>query len=250
MTTATADEAALLELLPARPLVAPSVKVGLAGVSAGRRLCTLPRAAFAPQSSAHFLKAAAAFLGHDATALRPWLDRCDVFHFGLDPASGADHHQVRKVYLELTADIPGDPALTYVALKASPVALRLNRYHSVPLTTAEQADHLLAGLDLAAGFQPPARALLKALLAGPGDCPTLLVTEDGTPRRSLDFNFADQAASDQVLAALAQLLADLGQSPTAIDRLLTPALCHAALGVAADGSAFVTLYGFPEVRDV
>lgn len=249
MTSAPATELALLDLLPARPLVAASVKIGLSGLSAGRRLYTLPRAAFAPQATARFLTAAAAFLGHDAAALRPWLDLCDVFHFGLDPASGVDRHPVRKVYLELTADTPDDPTLTYIALKAVPGALRLNRYHTVPLTTATEADQLLAALNLAAGFQPPARALIRALLAGPGDYPTLMVTEDGTQRRSLDFNFADQAASDQVLTALAQLLADLGQSPTAIDRLLTPSLCHAALGVAADGSAFVTLYGYPEVRD-
>lgn len=249
MTTAALAEVALLDLLPAPPLVAASVKVGLSGLSAGRRLYTLPRAAFGPQVTSRFLKTAAAFLGHDAAALRPWLDLSDIFHFGLDPTSGADRHPVRKVYLELTADTPDDPTLTYIALKAEPGALRLNRYHTVPLTTAAEAEQLQAALNLAARFQPPARALIRALLAGPGEYPTLMVTEDSTQRRSLDFNFADHAASDQVLAALAQLLADLGQSPTAVDRLLTPGLCHAALGVAADGSAFVTLYGYPEARD-
>jgi hypothetical protein len=249
MTTAAAADVALLDLLPARPLVAASVKVGQSGLSVGRRLYTLPRAAFSPQVTSRFLKTAAAFLGYDAAALRPWLDLSDVFHFGLDPASGTDRHPVRKVYLELTADTPDDPTLTYIALKAEPSALRLNRYHAVPLTTAAEAERLQAALNLAARFQPAARALIGALLAGPGDYPTLMVTEDGTQRRSLDFNFADQAASDQVLAALAQLLADLGQSPAAIDRLLTPSLCHAALGVAADGAAFVTLYGYPEVQN-
>ena len=47
MTSAPATELALLDLLPARPLVAASVKIGLSGLSAGRRLYTLPRAAFA-----------------------------------------------------------------------------------------------------------------------------------------------------------------------------------------------------------
>lgn len=250
MSTRAADEAALLDLLPARPLIARSVKVGLSGLSDGRRLYTLPRAAFAPQANNRFLQAATAFLGHDAAALRPWLGLSDIFHFGLDPASGADRLPVRKAYVELTADAPNDPSLAYVALKAGAGALRLNRYHTAAMTTPAEADHLLDSLHLAPRFQPPARALMLALLNGSGDWPTLLVTEDRTPRRSLDFNFADEAASDQVRAALAQLLADLGQSPAGIDRLLSPPLCHAALGVAADGAAFVTLYGFPEARDV
>jgi hypothetical protein len=246
MTGGAMETTALLRLLPGRPLIAASVKVSLSGISDGRRLYTLPRAAFAPQASRRFLTIAEAFLGHDASTLRPWLEHCEMVHFGLDPDPGANGLPLRKVYLELTGDTPDDPALTYLALKAGTCDMRLNRYVTVPMATEAQADALLASLALAARFQPLAQNLTRAIITGLTDCPTLLVTEDGTTRRSLDFNFADEAASDNVLAALAALLSGLGQTTTAIERLLAHPLCHAALGVAANGAPFVTLYGFPE----
>ena len=250
MTATATQTLAMLPLLPGRPLIAASAKVSLSGLSDGRRLYTLPLAAFAPQAAQHFLRTAEAFLGHDASALRPWLHLCDMVHFGWDPAQGTTGLPVRKVYLELTADTPDDPALTYIALKAAAGEVRLNRYLTVPMATDAQAEALLASLALADRFQPLARDLTRAILNGATECPTLLVIEDDTQRRSLDFNFADEAASDAVLAALAALLQGLGQTTAAIRQLLHPPLCHAALGVSANGAPFVTLYGFPEGTDI
>lgn len=250
MTATVTETLALLHHLPGRPLIAASVKVSLSGLSDGRRLYTLPRAAFAPQASDRFLRTAEAFLGHDANALRPWLDLCDMVHFGWDPAPDATGQPVRKVYLELTADTPDDPALTYVALKAAAGEVRLNRYLTVPMATEAQADALLASLALADRFQPLARDLTRAIIDSMTECPTLLVIEDGTQRRSLDFNFADDPASDAVLTALTTLLAALGQTTASIRPLLRAPLCHAALGVSANGAPFVTLYGFPEASDI
>lgn len=246
MTGIPEGEQALLNLLPGKPLRAASVKVSSTGLSDGRRLYTLPQSAFAPSASATFLKTAEAFLGHQAGALRPWIDICEMVHFGLDPASGADRLPVRKVYLELVTGTPSDPALTFIALKAAKGGLHLNRYHTIPLATEADADRLIASLGLPDWFKPPALRLSRAIVFGSTDYSTLLVTEDGTNRRSLDFNFADEAASNEALAAISKLLESLGQTAASIDRLLAAPLCHVALGVSADGVPFVTLYGFPE----
>ena len=53
-----------------------------------------------------------------------------------------------------------------------------------------------------------------------------------------------------VLAAIAKLLASLGQTTASISLLLAAPLCHVAIGVSSDGTPFVTLYGFPEGGDV
>ena len=243
-------EQALLNLLPGNPLRAASVKVSTSGISDGRRLYTLPKSAFDQSASTQFMKTAEAFLGHKADALQPWLDICEMVHFGLDPASGADRLPVRKVYLELVTSTPSDPDLTFIALKAAKGGLRLNRYHTIPLANEGGADQLLASLGLPDWFTPLARGLTRAIVFGSADYATLLVTEDGTDRRSLDFNFADEAASDAALAAIEKLLAGLGQTAASISQLLAAPLCHVAIGVSSDGTPFATLYGFPEGDDV
>lgn len=247
---ALAENAALLsDFLPRGHMVASSVKVSRFGLSEGRLLYTVARQAFAPQSTANFMKTAEAFLGQKADALLPWIAQCDIFHFGFDPAATGDRLPVRKVYLELTSDTPDDPMLTYFSLKCHAGHLRINRYHTIPMTTPREAAQLLARLHLDDAYHTAARALTSAILDETRDCATLLVTEDGTKRCSLDFNFADAAVSDQIIAALALNLRRLGQSDKVIDRLLARPLSHAALGVLADGAPFVTLYGFPEAGD-
>jgi hypothetical protein len=246
MNGALRDMAALTALLPKPHLYARSAKITSLGVSENRSLYTIARRSFGPQSNRRFLEAAEACLNYPPDELRPWLNHCNIFHFGFEV--GLDRN-VRKVYLELTGETPEDPGLTYVALKASDGPPRLNYYRTVQMTKSHNADLLLGSIGLNSDVYSWARPIATAICETPGETSTLLVTEKGSGRRSLDFNFSDDGASPSVLSAITSFLYFLGQKPDAIDRLLTPALCHAALGTSGEGLAFVTLYSFPERID-
>lgn len=240
----------LLGLLPSPPLRAASVKLTDDNISGGRVLCTLPRAAFAPQSSRHFIQIAEAFTGVSCTPLLPVLPHCALFHFGIDPQDGsANHELVRKVYAELTSPSASDPELNYLALKVSGGRGLLTHYlnHAVPDRAAALA--LLAPIDLPLALRPAAEAFMIDL-ADQTTAPDVLdVVEHGSHRRSIDINFSDHPLTARGLTLLHDLLIALRPSDIRLADLLRPVLSHVAIGTSATGQAFVTLYGFPQTRD-
>lgn len=235
----------LLGLLPSPPLRAGSVKLTGESISGGRVLCTLPRAAFAPQSSGRFIQISEAFTGISCAALLPILPQCDLFHFGIDPQDGGGHEPVRKVYAELTQACAADPGLNYLALKVSGGRSLLTRYLNHPVPDRAAALALLATISLPLSLRPAAEAFMRDLAdqATPPD--VLDVAETGSTRRSIDINFSDHPLTTQGLALLHDLLAALRPSDTGLADLLRPPLCHVAIGTSAACQVFVTLYGFP-----
>lgn len=233
--------------------MAGSVKVTRDAVSAGRVLCSLPRAAFAPQSTRRFLAAAEAFAGVSCDALLPVLDLCDMFHFGIDPkdqatASGGNR-EVRKVYAELATSPVTQPGLNYLALKVAGGRGLLTRYVNHPVPDRAAAVALLDGLTLPASLRPAAEAFLQELADQPAPPDVLDVVEQGSPRRSVDINFSDQPLTGRGKALLQDLLCALRPTDAGLSDLLRPALSHVAIGSSATGQPFVTLYGFPPATD-
>ena len=236
----------LLGLLPTPPLCARSVKLTADRISGGRVLCTLPRAAFAPQSSRHFMQISEAFTGVSCAAFLPFLPQCDLFHFGIDPQDGGGQPApVRKVYAELTQTFAADPALNYFALKVIGGRHLQTRYlnHLVPDHAAALA--LLATLSLPHSLRPAAAAFLLYLVDHPPAPDVLDVVEQGSTRRSIDINFSDWPLTARGLGLLLDLLTAVRPSDTGLADLLRPAVSHVAIGTSAAGQAFVTLYGFP-----
>jgi hypothetical protein len=234
----------LLGLLPSPPLRAGSVKLTADSVSADRVLCTLPRAAFAPQSSARFIQISEAFTGISCAALLPILSQCDLFHFGIDPQDGGGA-PVRKVYAELTQTFAADPDLNYLAIKVSVGRSLLTRYLNHPVPHRAAALALLASIGLPPSLRPAAEAFMRDLAdqATPPD--VLDVVENGSTRRSIDINFSDHPLTTPSLMLLHDLLAALRPSDTGLADLLRSPMSHVAIGTSAAGQAFVTLYGFP-----
>ncbi len=235
----------LLGLLPSPPLCARSVKLTGETVSGGRVLCTLPRAAFAPQASARFIRISEAFTGTSCAALQPVLSLCDLFHFGIDPQDGGGHAPVRKVYAELAQPFAADPALNYLALKVSGGRSLLTRYLNHPVADRAAALALLAPIGLPLSLRPAVAAFLRDLAdqATPPD--VLDVVETGSARRSIDINFSDHPLTAPGLTLLHDVLAALRPLDIGLADLLRPPLSHVAIGTSGAGQAFVTLYGFP-----
>lgn len=244
----------LLGLLPSPPLRAGSVKLTSDAVSAGRVLCTLPRAAFAPQSARNFISVSEAFVESCCAELLPVLEHCDLFHFGIDPQDGKgpplDQRPVRKVYAELATPPPSAPTLNYLAIKVTGGQSRLTRYLNHPVPDRAAALDLLAQVNLPPSLGPATEAFML-YLADQTSAPDVLdVVEEKTSRRSIDINFSDTPLNAQGLALLHDLLKALRPSDTRLADWLRPALSHVAIGTSATGHAFVTLYGFPQAPQI
>lgn len=236
----------LLRLLPARPLIATSVKVSPGKISNGRLLCTLPRAAFAPQASHRFLDVAETFLGISVGVLRPWLNIADTFHFGIDTTSEShEPNVIRKVYLEFVNPAAAAPDLTYIAVKEKNGLGRLTRYLEVMMADFEDATALIDALGLPASVAISAKAFALALITTMPDYHVLQVIEDGTSRRSIDFNISDAEPTPQMAYALTDLLLELSITRSSAEQLLEEPISHVAIGAGQSGEAFVTLYRFP-----
>ena len=233
--------------------MAGSVKLTGDAVSTGRVLCSLPRAAFAPQSTRRFLAAAEAFAGASCAALLPVLDLCDMFHFGIDPQdqppTSGGNREVRKVYAELAMPPDTEPGLNYLALKVAGGRGRLTRYLNHPVPDRAAAVALLDGLILPAALRPAAEAFLLELADQPDPPDVLDVIEQGSSRRSVDVNFSDQPLTERGRALLLDLLRALRPTDAGLSFRLRPALSHVAIGTSATGQPFVTLYGFPPASD-
>lgn len=241
----------LLSLLPSTPLRAGSVKLTQHSVSDGRVLCTLPRAAFAPQSARRFIEISEAFTGISCSAFLPVLPQCELFHFGIDPQSGrgrdASPNPVRKVYAELAtpASADPDPYLNYLALKISDGRSLLTQYRNHPMQDRDAALALLATIKLPHFLRSATEALMFWLVDQTSAPDILDVVEYGSTRRSIDINFSDHPLTTQGVAMLHDVLTALRPSDARLADFLCDGLSHLAIGTSAAGQAFVTLYGFP-----
>jgi hypothetical protein len=241
----------LLSLLPSTPLRAGSVKLTQHSVSDGRVLCTLPRAAFAPQSARRFIEISEAFTGISCSALLPVLPQCELFHFGIDPQGGggrdANLDPVRKVYAELStpdSESP-DPGLNYLALKISDGRSLLTHYRNHPMQDRDAALALLAGIRLPHFLRFATEALMFWLVDQTTAPDVLDVVEHGSTRRSIDINFSDHPLTSEGVVLLHDVLTALRPSDARIAGFLRATISHLAIGTSAAGQAFVTLYGFP-----
>jgi len=241
----------LLSLLPSTPLRAKSVKLTQHSVSDGRVLCTLPRAAFAPQSARRFIEVSEAFTGVSCSALLPVLPQCEVFHFGIDPQGGggrdANPDPVRKVYAELFTPDSADPnpALNYLALKISHGRSLLTNYRNHPMQDRDAALALVAALRLPHFLRSATKALMFWLVDQTITPDVLDVVEHGSTRRSIDINFSDHPLTNQGLALVHDVLTALRPSDAGLADFLCAPISHLAIGTSAKGQAFITLYGFP-----
>lgn len=241
----------LLSILPSTPLRAGSVKFTQDSVSDGRVLCTLPRAAFAPQSTRRFIEISEAFTGISCSALLPILPQCELFHFGIDPQGGGGRNSVRKVYAELstTDSISSDPALNYLALKISDGRSLLTHYRNHPMQDRDTALALLEGIRLPYSLRSAAEALMFWLVEQATAPDVLDVVEHGSTRRSIDINFSDHSLTTHGVTLLHDVLTALRPSDARLADFLCTKISHLAIGISGAGQAFVTLYGFPVPPD-
>jgi len=217
---------ALRPLLRHAPLLARSRKIGARGVSDGRALLTMPRAALlAPEDPAPLSAVIGTTLPE--ALMRHWT-RAEVVHLGLDPAD-AGAGMVRKLYLEFGED-PPEPGLAYLAVKAGAADQGLHRYDRLT-----DPSPVLRQLDLPAALA----AALHPLLTTGGE--VLRVAEVGTARLSLDINLADLDPHPALEATLAALVAHVNRA--AAPPRLWPS--HVAVGRDRAGEVFITLYGWP-----
>lgn len=217
---------ALRGLLWHDPLMARSRKVSGQAVSEDRILLTFPKAALTGTDDPNLL---AAILG--ATLPERFLilwKRATVIHLGLDEADTLDG-LVRKLYLEFTAEDTPERDLAYLALKVGRET-RLNRYDII-----SDPEPILDTLDLPCPLARPTRHL-----AGLGLL--LRVSEEGSPRLSLDISLADCEPDAAGLAALFDLV--LAVNPEAQPPAFWPS--HVAVGRDREKTLFVTLYGWPD----
>lgn len=217
---------ALRGLLRHDPLMARSRKVSARGVSSDRVLLTFPKAALIRPDDPWPL---ARIVGADLPdrLLRHW-KQAEVIHLGLDEADTLGG-SVRKLYLELLAEETPEPGLVYLALKVG-TEPRLNRYDTVA-----DPGPLLASLDLPSAMAGPAHRLARL-----GDL--LRVSEEGTPRLSLDIGLADCDPDAVACASLERLVR--GVNPAADPPAFWPS--HVAIGRDRERAVFVTLYGWPD----
>jgi hypothetical protein len=245
----------LLSLLPSPPLRAGSVKLMQNSISEGRVLCTLPRAAFAPQSARRFIEVSEAFTGISCEAFLPVLPHCELFHFGIDPHSGGDSQSnqdtILKVYAELATPASAylDPDLNYLAIKTSHGRSLVTHYRNHPMQDREAALALLEGIRLPYSLRSATEALMFWLVDQATVPDVLDVVEHGSTRRSVDINFSDHPLTAHGVALLHDVLIALRPSDARIGDFLSTNISHLAIGISGAGQAFVTLYGFPVPSD-
>jgi len=219
-TAAPTVDAAVRARLTLPPLREESVKIGPGGVTRGRYLLTFSRRALLPGPAARF-QALADDLGLDAGALAPHLSSANAVHVGFEPGGKT------KLYLEFPPPFAPEPGLAFLAIKHDK---RLNRY--VRLSAAEAKETLLDVVP-----DSPAHDTACACLSKGGTA--LEVTEDGSPRRSIDIHLADARMTVADLPGLDDLLA--GQRDQLTD-IRHQNLGHFACGLGRDGAPFATIY--------
>lgn len=218
---------ALGRLLRRPPLMARSRKVFPTVDVPARFLWTFPRDWLPEPDSPDLLVRIFGTPLHPEVA-QHW-SAAPLIHIGLEGAASGDGPDVRKVYLEFEPHSAPVADLAYLAMKCTERGY-LHRY--------ERVTDISPILDVLA--LPERARVIAALLARRSDT-NLRVSEDGTPRLSLDISLADIAPDENLFAALARLVTVI--NPNARPPTIWPS--HVALGRDRTGNAFVTLYGWP-----
>ena len=216
-------DAAVRARLTLPPLREESLKITTNGIERGRYLLTFSRRALLPGPAARF-QALADDLGLDATALVPHLKAANAVHVGMEPGNRT------KLYLEFPPPQAPEPHLAFLAVKHDN---RINRYTRMDHLHHDAQTMLLGDLVPNGPVQTTALACLKR--AGG----ILQVTEDGSPRHSIDIHLADAEMTVGDLPGLDALVA--GHDDDLAD-IRDTNLGHFACGVGRDGTAFSTIY--------
>ena len=210
-------------------LYSTSIKIQNPTTRHDRWLLTLPQTATAPNAFTQTLALAGEFLGHPVDALHLAVPTPVAIHFGQD---GIGRDAIRKVYFECP-DPP--PAPVFIALKAG--AKGCERHHYTPCSTLEELPHL----QLPPNLHDRLCAFLKSL---PGDTAALKVTSTASTRISVDINLCDVPLRTAHHDHIAALIAQIDPSYPGLG-MTTQGISHIAVGLTADGNAFLTLYGPP-----
>lgn len=200
-----------------------SLKIGPGGIQRGRYLLTFSRRALLPGPANRFA-ALADDLGVDATPLAPHLKSANAIHVGYEPGG------VVKLYLEFPPPFAPEPDLAFLAVKAGG---RVNRYIRQDGLTADDKKSLLHDVIPAGAIRDTATHCLA--YGGP----LLLVTEEGSTRRSLDIHLADADLTVGDLPGLSALLTDQSDN---LEDIAEQGLGHFAAGLGRDGKPFATIY--------
>jgi len=205
------------------PLREESLKIENDRITRGRYLLTFSRRALLPGPKARF-KGLASDLGLDGAVLAPYLDVANAVHVGMEPGSRT------KLYLEFPPPNAPDPDLAFLAVKHDN---RVNRYRRIShLSHAAK----VGILDDILPDSPARRTAMDCLLYGGH---VLQVTEDGSPRHSVDVHLADANLPVGELPGLADLLE--GQDDDLQD-IMHLNLGHFACGIGRNGDPFATIY--------
>jgi hypothetical protein len=210
-------------------LYSTSIKIQNPTTSRDRWLLTLPETATAPKAITQTLALAGEFLGHPVDALHLAVPTPVAVHFGQD---GIGRDAIRKAYFECP-DPP--PAPMFIALKAG--AKGCERHHYRPCVALEELPYL----QLPPNLQDHVCAFLNSL---PGDIAALKVTSTASTRISLDMNLCDVALQTAHQDHIAALIAEIDPSYPRLG-MAAQGISHIAVGMTADGTAFLTLYGPP-----
>jgi len=209
------------------PLAAQSRKISPGFVSEGRILLTINRRDL--RSDVELADIATIFGAELPEEIHQHWSLAQCVHLGLDvedPLRGS----VRKLYLEFPLDSMPEKNLVYLAVKVGSGEF-LHRYERIS-DPSELISTLCGSLDLQSAVRIIAEH--STLL--------LKVSEAGSDRLSLDMNLADSSPTPAVEEAIDRLIQLI--DPLAECTRHWPS--HVALGRSANGSLFVTLYGWPD----
>lgn len=211
------------------PLIARSRKINVAKSSESRVLFTFNSQAFDPKTGQKDV--AKIFDDTLPDEFQRLWGEAQSIHFGID-ADDPLRGSVRKCYIEFPLGAGPIEDLVYLAHKVGNTK-HVHRYERIvdPTSLIMQICHSPELHDIVKIIAAHASLLLR-------------VSEDASERLSLDMNLADRPPTPAVIAAIDRLIQLI--DPIAEATRHWPS--HVAIGRSADGSLFITLYGWPDAE--
>lgn len=225
------DEAKRITSALGQPcLFSRSVKLTANAAAGSRWLLTLPETTCSSQQEIEStLQKILPFCKNTPLPLHPQALQPIAIHIGYDQE---DNKQIRKLYYEY--DSCSD--LVFISTKDTQGHAETHFYRST------QADETLGQIGLQEPLESKVRNFLNTL---PADTPALEVTTSASPRHSLDVNLMEIQQTSMCRAALSQIVTEINHSKNLKNALNDASISHVAVGLTANGSPFVTLYGEP-----